>query len=188
MQGEKEKLPSCFILHWNKSFKTHIDYISIEGRGLLVLASVPLFNLVRLGYNFRSHVSSRRATVFLLFLLGGKHSQPRGRTRLQEMVWNLISLWLSPCSVVSGIEWFLWLAKCLLYRPNSPKMQFQGLDLRECNRRSSFGYRFQSLFLIQEPKGAYLWGNKAKTLLPLSSGSWGYFSVGLDLRGQEGHD
>jgi hypothetical protein len=33
---------SCFILNWNKRFKTHIDYISMEGRGFLLLAYVPL--------------------------------------------------------------------------------------------------------------------------------------------------
>lgn len=109
---EKEKLlgkafgkkKSSQAVSYYIGIKALIDYISKEGRGLLVLASIPLFNLVRLGYNFRSHVSSRRATVFLLFLLGGKHSQPRDRTGLQEVVWNLISLWLSTCSVMSGIE------------------------------------------------------------------------------------
>jgi len=34
-------------------------------------------------------------------------------------------------------------------------------------------------FLIQEPKGAVVSGCKAKTILFLSSGSWGNFSVVL---------
>lgn len=34
----------------------------------------------------------------------------------------------------------------------------------------------------------YLRGKEAKTIFPLSSGSWGYFSIGLDPRGQEGRN
>lgn len=93
------------------------------------------------------------------------------------------SLVLSPYSVVlSGIEWFFWLAICLFYRSNSVKMQFQSWDFGDC---SSFCYTFQSFFSNPGTLRCLIYGvMKLKQL----SGSWVYFSIRLDPRGQEGHD